>query len=69
MSVLPPEEIGFLHSRAERLQSIESSTSPKEREKIDKTYKKNEKKALDSETVKATQLDINLFGKDRVFKR
>jgi hypothetical protein len=69
MSVLPPEEIGFFLSRAEKLQLIESSTSPKERDKIDEIYKKKKKKALDSETVKATQLDIELFGKDRVFKR
>lgn len=66
---LPLFFLEYLQSRAQKLQLIDSKISPKQRMKIDEDYKEKKKRALSSETVKATQQDINMFGKDRVFKR
>jgi hypothetical protein len=69
MTDVPPEEIGYFMYKAKSLKIIDSSISLKQRKKIDEDYKKMKKRALKSGTVKATQKDIEIFGKDRVFKK
>jgi len=59
----------YFQSRAQKSKLIDSRISPKQRKKIDEDYKKKKKRALNSETVRATQEDINMFGKDKVFER
>jgi hypothetical protein len=58
-----------IQDRAKRLQTVDSKTSSRQREKISNDYKAKKERALKSETVKATLQDIKLFGKDKVFRK
>jgi len=51
----------FIH-KAKRLIAVQQSMSENQRKKIDETYRKDLDRAADSETMKAMDYDVSLFG-------
>lgn len=64
-----PEHFGeYLMSRARRLQEINKSRSPKQKRKIEESYKKHTERAIKSESMKAMDYDVKLFGNKAFLK-
>ncbi|MFZ5763407.1 MAG: hypothetical protein ACOY8P_10835 [Thermodesulfobacteriota bacterium] len=60
---LPAEFGEYFLSKARRLAEINKSMSGKQKQKIEDTYRKNINRAISSETLKAIDYDVKLFGK------
>ena len=65
---LPANFFDYLIERAEQLQMEHSKISAKQRDKISKTFYKNQKQFLESELYEAIIADIEMFGKKKTFR-
>jgi len=54
----------YFIDKAKRLIKIQGSMSKNQKRKIDKTYRRDSDRAANSESMKATDYDVNLFGED-----
>lgn len=60
--ILPSGFGDYFINKAKRLIAIQNSMSNNQRKKIDETYRKDLDRAANSETMKATDYDVILFG-------
>ena len=63
---IPGNFIAYLKDRANKVRSSLEGISEKQWEKIEQTYSKNMSRAIESETLKATDQDVKMFG-DKAF--
>ena len=62
--VLPSGFGDYFINKAKRLISVQNSMSSKQWNKIDETYRKDLDRAANSESMKAMDYDVILFGND-----
>ena len=67
--VLPTSFGDYLHMRARTVSEMERSISSKQVERIAADYTKDLDKSAKSETFKALHYDVELFGREKVFKK
>jgi hypothetical protein len=60
--VLPGALLKYLRGRAQRLAELEAKISPRQRQKIDAEYDKQQDRALNSETLSVSLHDYEMFG-------
>lgn len=65
---LPAEFGDYFMNKARRLIEIQNSMSAKQKRKIDETYRRDLSRAARSETLKAMDYDVDLFGEDAFTK-
>jgi len=65
---LPAEFGEYFMNKARRLAELNKSMSPKQKQKIEDTYRKDLDRAISSETLKAMGHDVALFGKNAFAK-
>lgn len=63
---IPGNFIAYLKGRASKVRSSHEGISEKQWDKIEQTYSKNMDRAMESETLKATDQDVKMFG-DKAF--
>ncbi len=63
---IPGDFIGYLKDRANKVRSSLEGISEKQWDRIDQAYSKDMDRAMDSETFKATDQDVKMFG-DKAF--
>lgn len=66
--VLPNSFGDYIGERASRMQKIHASMSPRQRERIDETFRANVDKLVDSDLLKAMEQDVALFGDAAFYK-
>jgi hypothetical protein len=65
--VLPLFFLDFLMERADRVRASEQARSPRQQDKINKAIEANLTRAASSETIRAMEADVRMFGLGRVF--
>lgn len=65
---LPAEFGEYFVNKARRLAEINNSISSNQKQKIEQSYKKDIDRAIKSESLKAMDYDVKMFGKDAVTK-